>query len=65
MQTSRGMGSQGNCICLGCKTTKPHAPGVPCREERCPKCGKAMVREGSAHHLAYLEKQAGRTETPR
>ncbi len=58
MQRSGGMGSAGNCVCLGCGTTKAHSSGVPCREERCPKCGKAMVREGSEHHMAYLAKHA-------
>lgn len=50
-----GMGSGGFCICLGCGTKVAHEQGVPCMQERCPKCGKAMVREGSAHHLAALE----------
>ena len=49
-------GPAGNCVCLGCGATKPHEPGVPCRDERCPKCGKSMVREGSEHHLAYLRR---------
>ncbi|MDD5564238.1 MAG: hypothetical protein PHQ91_11040 [Thermoanaerobaculaceae bacterium] len=65
MHDQRGMGAQGTCICLACHATKPHEPGVPCREERCPKCGKAMVREGSAHHLAYLEKQRHRPDVPK
>ncbi len=59
MQRSGGMGSTGNCVCLGCGANAPHSPGVPCREQRCPTCGKAMVREGSAHHQAYLAKRAG------
>lgn len=50
-------GPHGHCICLGCGARKPHTPGVRCLDERCPKCGKAMVREGSSHHHAYLEKQ--------
>lgn len=47
-----GRGAQGpsfNCICNKCGTKIPHTPGVPCREERCPKCGTVMVREGSPH----------------
>lgn len=56
MQHGGGMGSTGNCVCLGCGATAPHSPGVPCREQRCPTCGKAMIREGSQHHLAYLAK---------
>jgi hypothetical protein len=30
---------------------------MPCKDERCPKCGKALVREGSEHHLLYVKKQ--------
>ncbi len=52
-----GMGSGGYCICATCGTRVPHRRGVPCREERCPKCGKVMLREGSEHHQAWLEKQ--------
>lgn len=44
-------------MCLGCGAVKGHQPGKPCKDERCPKCGKAMVREGSEHHLLYLKKQ--------
>jgi hypothetical protein len=57
MQHKGGMGSSGNCICLGCGSVKAHQSGMPCKNERCPKCGKAMVREGSEHHLLYLKKQ--------
>lgn len=57
MKQQQGMGPSGDCVCLGCGATKPHEPGVPCTKERCPKCGRAMVREGSEHHLAYLRKQ--------
>lgn len=64
MQDHRNMGPSGNCMCLGCGTTKPHGAGIPCREERCPKCGKAMVREGSEHHLAYIRKQEKQGKTP-
>jgi hypothetical protein len=60
MQRAGGMGSGGSCVCLGCGATKPHEAGRPCQEERCPKCGKAMVREGSEHHLAYMKKKEGR-----
>jgi len=26
-------------------------------EERCPKCGKVMLREGSEHYRAAMEKK--------
>ncbi len=54
-----GMGAGGNCICMACGTKVPHRPGVPCREERCPKCGRVMLREGSSHHMAALAKRRG------
>ena len=58
MHSERGaMGPAGSCVCLACGATKPHVPGVPCMQERCPSCGKAMVREGSQHHLASVAKQ--------
>ena len=47
----------GNCICVHCNTTIPHAKGKPCRENDCPKCGKKMMREGSYHHQLYLLKK--------
>ncbi len=56
----RGMGAGGFCICLGCGTRVAHQPGVPCRKTRCPTCGKAMLREGSDHQLAALEKMKRR-----
>jgi hypothetical protein len=51
------MGQGGWCVCVACGHRQPHNAGVPCREERCPKCGKAMLREGSAHHQAFLAKK--------
>jgi hypothetical protein len=57
-------GPSGDCICLACGARKRHEPGVRCLQERCPHCGKAMVREGSAHHLDYLEKQKRTRDTP-
>jgi len=57
---SGGMGAGGDCICLACGTKVPHRPGVPCREERCPGCGRAMLRENSPHHQAAIEKLKNR-----
>lgn len=51
------MGSSGLCVCLKCGYEAFHRKGVPCRDERCEKCGAVMVREGSEHHNLYLEKQ--------
>jgi len=52
-----GMGPVGNCICIRCGYSKPHTPGVPCMEEKCPKCGARMFREGSYHHQEYLKRR--------
>jgi hypothetical protein len=50
------MGAGGSCICVGCGERVAHQPGLPCMEQRCPACGKALVREGSEHHRQILEK---------
>jgi hypothetical protein len=44
-------------VCVACGHREPHRAGVPCRDAHCPKCGKAMLREGSPHHRAALEHQ--------
>jgi uncharacterized protein len=49
-------GPGGACICVACGKSIPHVAGQPCREMRCPDCGKHMLREGSAHHQAYQKK---------
>ncbi len=47
----------GFCICLQCNTRVPHRPGVPCKENTCPVCGKKMIRENSYHHQLYKNKK--------
>lgn len=37
-----GGGSVGNCICPSCGTSVPHQAGLPCFEQKCPKCGAVM-----------------------
>ena len=44
------------CICVHCNTRIPHERGIPCRENKCPNCGKIMFKEGSYHHQLYLKK---------
>ncbi len=39
-----GKGPQGECICPNCGFRIPHKRGIPCFEEKCPKCGTTMVR---------------------
>jgi NAD-dependent SIR2 family protein deacetylase len=50
MQSSQGMGPMGYCICPKCNYKTPHRRGIPCQEEKCPRCGTKMLREGSYHH---------------
>ncbi|MBL5982153.1 ferredoxin [Petrotoga sp. HWH.PT.55.6.1] len=45
-----GMGGGGFCVCVKCGYKKPHTPGVPCQDERCPNCGSVLLREGSYHY---------------
>lgn len=42
--TGRGLGPSGECICPNCGAKILHKPGVPCVQEKCPKCGTPMVR---------------------
>ncbi len=53
-----GFGAHGTCICPRCGLTQEHRPGRPCKRERCPGCGVALLREGGEHHRAALESQA-------
>ena len=38
-------GPGGFCVCSSCGEKAQHQPGQPCYEQKCPKCGSAMVRE--------------------
>lgn len=40
-----GMGPGGNCICPSCGEKIEHQQGIPCAQEKCPKCGSPMTRE--------------------
>ncbi len=55
-----GMGGTGFCICPKCGHKAPHQAGSPCLQQRCPSCGGAMVREGSAHHQEIESRRADR-----
>lgn len=52
----------GFCICLHCNTKVPHQPGVPCKKNTCPECGKKMIRENSYHHQLYKNKKGIKNE---
>ncbi|GET25895.1 ferredoxin [Prolixibacter sp. NT017] len=46
----------GYCICVKCDLRLEHKKGMPCREVKCPKCGRTMLKEGSYHHQLYQQK---------
>lgn len=64
MKTARKhmMGEGGFCLCPKCETRIPHRDGIPCQDERCPKCGARMLREGSDHHKLFLESRKRKAE---
>jgi hypothetical protein len=62
MNRNYGLGPLGNCICPKCHYKAPHQRGVPCQEEKCPKCGAKMLREGSDHHELFKKKQQKNNE---
>lgn len=39
-----GLGPDGGCICPACGTKAPHQRGIPCYDQKCPKCGQPMTR---------------------
>jgi len=40
-----GAGPGGYCVCPNCGEQVAHQPGIPCYEQKCPKCGTAMTRK--------------------
>jgi len=39
-----GAGPDGECVCSSCGAKAPHQIGIPCYEQKCPKCGQLMTR---------------------
>ena len=39
-----GAGPGEDCVCPNCGERVPHKLGTPCFEQKCPKCGAALVR---------------------
>jgi predicted Fe-Mo cluster-binding NifX family protein len=37
-------GPGGTCVCPNCGHKAPHAPGQPCQQISCPKCGTSLTR---------------------
>jgi hypothetical protein len=60
-----GLGPGGFCVCPRCGFRKGHYPNLPCIEEKCPKCGAKLIREGSEHHLKIIEKRLKKNEDSR
>jgi len=38
------LGPGGECLCVKCGIKIPHARGMPCYEQKCPKCESPMIR---------------------
>jgi Zn-finger nucleic acid-binding protein len=51
------LGPGGGCICPGCGMTLSHRSGVRCQDDRCPRCGARMLRQGSRHHQLWLARK--------
>jgi len=41
-----GLGPSGECVCPSCGHRMSHPRGVPCYQQKCPKCGTMMTRGG-------------------
>ncbi len=39
-----GLGPGGFCVCPQCGEKVPHQRGVPCFQQKCPKCNSPMTR---------------------
>lgn len=37
-------GPGGKCVCPNCGKKVSHQTGIPCYNQKCPKCGTKMIR---------------------
>jgi predicted DNA-binding protein (UPF0251 family) len=44
LKGGKGLGPGGECVCPKCGQAVPHERGVPCFQQKCPKCGTQMTR---------------------
>jgi len=44
MQSGFGLGLGGECVCPSCGAVTAHQRGVPCYNQKCPKCSTIMTR---------------------
>ena len=56
-QKGYASGPGGYCVCSNsqCGYKAPHQTGVPCYQQKCPKCGSPMIREAAAETLKKNE----------
>ena len=40
----KGLGPDGECVCPQCGEKAPHQRGIPCFEQKCPKCNTSMTK---------------------
>lgn len=52
-----GMGAGGNCVCVKCGYSTSKITGIPCKQEKCPRCGAVLLREGSKHYQDAIKKK--------
>jgi len=57
LERKHQMGAGGFCVCPRCDHKTPHQSGMRCIEQKCPKCGAKMLREGSQHHQKVQSKK--------
>ena len=55
------MGPIGECVCPKCEMRITHRRGVPCQEERCPRCQVRMLRVDSDDYQLWMKKKTTKT----